>query len=498
MRMVLKSVSDLIDKFLKYPPRRRALVRLDHLIICLTKAVLSFSELEKCINPWVERPQKSLWQRWKLMSQDERITRLNTRLQENKVSLNLVLNIFQCESDIDAQEYQLTLHEMMEKIIDENAIPFTLGQTTLTENKEIRARIDKLGPISAHSTTAAFARPASSSGSISTVRADGGDYDRPPSIRELECVRSSMTTHPSLLSSASCPGPVSPIVGPPGSLSEPSIHLHFENELAQSWVYTRVRRTKGNISSIISQPTSGVWSMLSSLSLDQISNISVIALPITLQDVTNSSWYKSCASPKLDLPDLSKPEVPRDTLILNVAVLGECEVGKSTLINMLSFGHLEYVEKYSTLGGDYYASIRVDHTENRLRITDTPGIGLSEYRIVVNHAIERADAFVLVYSMTDRNSFFQIQVLHDVIMRTKQMLRQKQPPVVIVANKADLEKPNAIPPELTISLTQNLNCALFECSAEHGDNISRPFKELVRCMLGSSSSAIEDGLGTGY
>lgn len=40
MRMVLKSLSDLIDNFLKYPPRRRAFVRLDHLIICLIQTVL--------------------------------------------------------------------------------------------------------------------------------------------------------------------------------------------------------------------------------------------------------------------------------------------------------------------------------------------------------------------------------------------------------------------------------------------------------------------------
>lgn len=95
MRLVLASVSDLIDNFLKYPPMRRALVRLDHLIICLTQSVLSFSELEKFVNLLVARAQPSLWQRWKLNSLDDRITRFTTKIHEHKTSMSLVLNILQ-------------------------------------------------------------------------------------------------------------------------------------------------------------------------------------------------------------------------------------------------------------------------------------------------------------------------------------------------------------------------------------------------------------------
>ncbi len=149
-------------------------------------------------------------------------------------------------------------------------------------------------------------------------------------------------------------------------------------------------------------------------------------------------------------------------------------------------------EKYSTLGGDYYTSIRVDGTESRLRITDTPGLGSSEYAIMVNEAIKNAEAFVLVYSVTDQNSFFRIRSLYDAIIRTKQMQHDKQPPVVIVANKADLEESSVISPESAFSLAEELNCALFECSVKHDDSIARPFIELVRCMLGSGPPTTGD------
>jgi hypothetical protein len=94
-RMVLGSVSDLVDNFLKYPTRRRALVQLDHLIICLTQTVLTFSDLETFVRPWITSSQQSRWQRWRLNAQDERISRFNTKLQEHKASISLVLNILQ-------------------------------------------------------------------------------------------------------------------------------------------------------------------------------------------------------------------------------------------------------------------------------------------------------------------------------------------------------------------------------------------------------------------
>ncbi|KAI0908574.1 P-loop containing nucleoside triphosphate hydrolase protein [Ustulina deusta] len=480
MRMVLQSVSDLIDNFLKYPPKRRALVRLDHLIICLTQAVLSFSELEKFVNPWVSRTQRTLWQRWKLTSQGERINRFNIKLQENKVSISLVLSILQCESDTDAQQYRLSLHAMMERIIH--------------ENKEIRTRVDELGSFlmsSAPSITTTFGRPGASSSAGSMTRAGRGDYDGASTLRELESVQSSTISGApnQYRHSASWPLPVRSALGLPRPPSEPNFRLPFENELAQSRVYTRARHPQRRISSTTSQPMSGVWSMLSGLSLGQISNISVITLPITLNDIPNSSWYKDSIRKPVDLAEVNQTEVSKDkfpvNMFYNIAVLGECEVGKSTLTTTLCFGHSVAAEKYSTLGVDYYTSIRVDGTESRLRITDTPGLGSSEYAIMVNEAIKNAEAFVLVYSVTDQNSFSRIRSLYDAIIRTKQMQHDKRPPVVIVANKADLEESSVISPESAFSLADELNCTLFECSVKHDDSIARPFIELVRCMLGS-------------
>ncbi|KAI0543207.1 P-loop containing nucleoside triphosphate hydrolase protein [Xylaria digitata] len=472
MRMVLKSLSDLIDNFLVYPPKRRALVQLDHLIICLTQTVLSFSELEKFVNPWVTRPQRSLWQRWKFNSQGERITRFNSKLQQNKISISLVLSILQCESDTDAQQHRLSLHDMMRRIID--------------ENKEIRARVDQLGSLfmsSAPSITTTFGRLETTPSVGSMARTAEEVDDGASTIRIVR-----RTSH---RYSATRPVPVSFALGLSGFLSEPDLSLPFENELAQSLVYRRVRGGECDISFTTSQPMSGIWSMLSGLSLGQVSNISVIALPITLNDISNSSWYTDRNQAQFDLIALNEAKVSSDTLpvdrLYNIAVLGECEVGKSTLITTLCSGGSEKADKYTTLSVEFNTSIVVDGVKRRLEITDTPGLS-SEYAALVNDAIQRAEAFVLMYSMTDRNSFFRIHSLYDTIIRAKEWPQTKRPPVVLVANKADLQESHVISPELSSSLAEELNCSHFEWSMESDNNIALPFIELVRGTLGEQST----------
>ncbi|TGJ79590.1 hypothetical protein E0Z10_g9168 [Xylaria hypoxylon] len=219
---------------------------------------------------------------------------------------------------------------------------------------------------------------------------------------------------------------------------------------------------------------SGTWSAISKLSLSEISNISVIALPITLNDVSKSSWYKYSTQ-----TGVSGDTFPLDTTY-NIAVLGECEVGKSSIITALCFGRSEEAENYSMLDLEYYTSILVDGVKSHLRITDTPGLGSGEYAVLVNEAIRNSDAFILVYSMTDRSSFFRIQSLYEAITSVKQWPHTKRRPVVIVANKADLEESHDISPELPFSLAAKLNCALFECSVKSDSAVARPFIELVR------------------
>jgi GTPase SAR1 family protein len=121
----------------------------------------------------------------------------------------------------------------------------------------------------------------------------------------------------------------------------------------------------------------------------------------------------------------------------------------------------------------------VDGIERRLRITDTPGMS-SPYAALINQAILTAEGFVLVYSMTDQNSFQKIRPLYDQILRTKKWEGIERPPVAIVATKRDLEAFRLMSSALPFSLAEDLDCAFFECSAKSENSVLQPFTEVVR------------------
>jgi hypothetical protein len=74
---------------------RIALIRIDQLVVTLTEAVLTFSDLETKIAPFAISSNPSLVGRAKLAWNDDDIMRVVDRLQWYKPSLSLMLNILQ-------------------------------------------------------------------------------------------------------------------------------------------------------------------------------------------------------------------------------------------------------------------------------------------------------------------------------------------------------------------------------------------------------------------
>ena len=71
-----------------------------------------------------------------------------------------------------------------------------------------------------------------------------------------------------------------------------SIALHdFEQHLMSSWVYKRSEHREEDMSFRSSVVRLSAWSVLSELSLANISMLSVICLPIQLQELSNGEWY---------------------------------------------------------------------------------------------------------------------------------------------------------------------------------------------------------------
>ncbi|XP_065911389.1 NF-kappa-B inhibitor-interacting Ras-like protein 2 isoform X2 [Dysidea avara] len=124
-----------------------------------------------------------------------------------------------------------------------------------------------------------------------------------------------------------------------------------------------------------------------------------------------------------------------------LVVVGDCNVGKTALIEHFVYGNHVVGKVYKpTIGDVYEACIESDRDKyENVQIFDTPGsLYTSEsmqHRYEQDHFMSIADGFVLVYSITSRPSF-------DRIVNIRRMIAQKykECPMVVVGSKADLEE----------------------------------------------------------
>ena len=105
------------------------------------------------------------------------------------------------------------------------------------------------------------------------------------------------------------------------------------------------------------------------------------------------------------------------------------------------------------------------------------------------------EGFLLVYSITSRNSFEEISTFHQQILRVKD---QDSFPVIVVANKSDLEyerqvgmngmslTPSIVPSHAHTGITEgrdlakHFGCKFIETSAKQRINVDEAFFALVR------------------
>lgn len=98
----------------------------------------------------------------------------------------------------------------------------------------------------------------------------------------------------------------------------------------------------------------------------------------------------------------------------------------------------------------------------------------------VTCSIQWADAVVLVYSVTDRRSFDLIEQLHQQVVRTG---GANMPPVILLANKADLLHLRRVDSQQGPLLAGTLGCSFYEVSAsEDYSQVHKAFHRLC-CTL---------------
>ncbi|KAL2149890.1 hypothetical protein VTH82DRAFT_7566 [Thermothelomyces myriococcoides] len=161
----------------------------------------------------------------------------------------------------------------------------------------------------------------------------------------------------------------------------------------------------------------------------------------------------------------------------NVVVLGAGGVGKSCLT--AQFVHNEWIEAYDPTIEDSYRTQRaVDGRQVVLEILDTAGT--EQFVAMRDLYMKTGHGFLLVFSISSKTSFEELEMLRDDIIRVKD---DEEIPMVIVGNKADLEDQRAVDRAKAFALSQRWNAPYYETSARTRTNVDEVFIDLCRQML---------------
>jgi len=159
-------------------------------------------------------------------------------------------------------------------------------------------------------------------------------------------------------------------------------------------------------------------------------------------------------------------------LKFNVIILGEGQVGKSSMISTLKGNKFEEVG-IATTGIDFYNDeATFDGKKYKFKIFDTAG--QERYKSISSQQIKIADGFMVVYAVNLPKSFDQIRWWIDTI-EDKADISQK--PVMLVANKVDV-KDRVITHNQGYEYAFNRKIKYIETSAKTGFNIKEAFNEL--------------------
>ena len=167
--------------------------------------------------------------------------------------------------------------------------------------------------------------------------------------------------------------------------------------------------------------------------------------------------------------------------IFKVLLIGNSDVGKSSLI-------LRYVDQIwndvfvPTIGVDFKVkSLQIDNKRVKMQIWDTAG--QERFRNVISSYFKGAHGILLIYDITARDSFKELENWLGEVERnaTPQVLK------ILIGNKCDLEEKRQITKDEGEAFAIRNGMQFIETSAKINTNVNEAFEALAKIMVESSN-----------
>ncbi|KAK6480058.1 GTP-binding protein RAD-like [Huso huso] len=159
--------------------------------------------------------------------------------------------------------------------------------------------------------------------------------------------------------------------------------------------------------------------------------------------------------------------------VYKVVLLGEQAVGKSSLARI--FGGIEDTHDCEEAGNTYNRSVVVDDEDASIVLYDIWEQDNSSW--LQDQCMKMGDAYIIVYSVTDKASFEKASELRIQLRRARQ---SEDIPIILVGNKSDLVRSREVSVEEGRACAVVFDCKFIETSASLHHNVQALFEGIVR------------------
>ena len=162
---------------------------------------------------------------------------------------------------------------------------------------------------------------------------------------------------------------------------------------------------------------------------------------------------------------------------IKLMVIGDKNVGKTSLIKR--FCQNEFDNAFiTTIGIDFQIkNIKMNNKKIKIQIWDTAG--QERYRVMAKSYYNSSDGFIIVYDITKRESFNQINNWIDQIVNSAPNYSKS----IIFGNKNDLKDMRQVQINEGKELAKQNNFKFYETSAKDSNNINEGFESIIKDIL---------------
>lgn len=189
-----------------------------------------------------------------------------------------------------------------------------------------------------------------------------------------------------------------------------------------------------------------------------------------------------------------------ETSFYRLIFVGDSEVGKTQIINLYN-NKLFQNEYYPTFNIDFQIkTLNINGKKKNIHCIDTEGSLVSQVltEYTGENFIKKIDALILVYDITSRQSFNNIDSYYKILESkySSKGLSDKFNKTIkyVVGNKFDLRINRVISDNEGRETENKYNAKYMECSAKNGYNIDRLFEYIIQDIIrGESNNSSDSG-----